>query len=208
MGLPAPSAGGRRAGRHDRPVSGPGDAAGPVRRRPPGGVRGDGGGPRRVRDQESGGGAGLSPPGLWPGHGGAGGAGLPGRRRDSAAGGHRGQPPDPALLPRLRVPGDTTGSRTSSSSTTTTPSTRAAAGWRTWSICPWSCRRKRTAPLDTSGAVWRHGSECVGGLTPPRRPSGPPPGPSAPRPRPGPPGPCGRRPPAGGRWACAGPDPG
>ena len=42
----------------------------------------------------------------------------------------------------------------------------------------------------------------------PGRPSEPPPGRSSPRTRPGPPGPCGRRPPACGRWACAGPDPG
>ena len=42
-------------------------------------------------------------------------------------------------------------------------------------------------------------------FTGPGPPSGRPHGRSFPRPRPGPPGPYGRRPPAGGRWACADP---
>ena len=42
-------------------------------------------------------------------------------------------------------------------------------------------------------------------VTPPRRPSGRPRGRCSPTSRQGPRGPCGRRRPAGGRWACAGP---
>ncbi len=53
-------------------------------------------------------------------------------------------------------------------------------------------------------------SACKGKIlaafTAPGPPLGRPPGRSFPRPRPGPPGPCGRRPPACGRWAFAGPD--
>ena len=58
-----------------------------------------------VRDQKSGRGAGLSAPGLRPGHGSACGRRLPDRRRDTPPGGHWGQSPHPPLLPGLRVPG-------------------------------------------------------------------------------------------------------